>query len=337
MSTIRRITLCMAVACASAALSPRAAHADAGGLSFWLPGLMGSLAAAPGTPGWSLATIYLHLHSKAEGGRSFHNGGSLVAGLDARADALAIAPTYTFATPVLGAQAAVAVIGVPGRVRVGVEATLAGPNGGAVSGSRSDARSTWADVFYQGTLKWNHGVHNTMVYVTGNVPSGTYDPGRLANLSFGFVAVDAGAGYTYLNPQTGHEFSVVGGLTYSGINRDTQYRNGIDSHVDWAASQFINQHVHIGIAGYFFQQLTGDSGAGATLGPFKGRAIGIGPQIGFMFKAWEGYSGYLNLRGYRDVDVENRPRGTTIFATLVFSPAAHSPPTPRAPMHVKAP
>jgi hypothetical protein len=24
-------------------------------------------------------------------------------------------------------------------------------------------------------LKWNFGVHNTMVYFTGNIPSGTYD------------------------------------------------------------------------------------------------------------------------------------------------------------------
>jgi hypothetical protein len=47
-------------------------------------------------------------------------------------------------------------------------------------------------VIYQGTLKWNQGVHNEMVYFTGNIPSGTYDPHRLANLSLGFVAFDAG-------------------------------------------------------------------------------------------------------------------------------------------------
>ena len=38
-----------------------------------------------------------------------------------------------------------------------------------------------------------------MVYVVGNIPSGTYDPNRLANLSFGYPAVDIGAGYTYLD------------------------------------------------------------------------------------------------------------------------------------------
>ena len=95
-------------------------------------------------------------------------------------------------------------LGVPGHVDVGIDRTLTGPRGNTISGSTTDHRTTFADVFYQGTLKWNQGVHNTMVYVTGNIPSGTYDNSRLANLSFGWVAVDGGAGHTYFDPKTGH-------------------------------------------------------------------------------------------------------------------------------------
>jgi hypothetical protein len=72
----------------------------------------------------------------------------------------------------------------------------------------------------------------------------------LANLSFGFTAVDFGAGYTYFDPRPGHEFSVVGGLTYSGTNDALQHQSGIDFHVDWAASQFLTRNLQIGIAGY---------------------------------------------------------------------------------------
>jgi len=39
------------------ASAPNPAKADIGGMSFWLPGLMGSLAAVPGQPGWGLANI----------------------------------------------------------------------------------------------------------------------------------------------------------------------------------------------------------------------------------------------------------------------------------------
>ena len=72
-------------------------------------------------------------------------------------------------------------------------------------------------------------------------------------------------------------------------------------------SQFVSKSVHVGLAGYVYQQITGDSGAGARLGEFKGHSVGIGPQIGIFFPAWEGYMGYLNIRGSWDVIAENRP------------------------------
>src|SRR5215469_8314938 len=45
----------MGIACIS-----NPAKADEGGVGFWLPGLFGSLAAAPQVPGWSLGMIYIH-------------------------------------------------------------------------------------------------------------------------------------------------------------------------------------------------------------------------------------------------------------------------------------
>jgi hypothetical protein len=102
------------------------------------------------------------------------------------------------------------------------------------------------------------------------------------------------------------------------------------------ASKFVSKEWHVGFVGYAFQQLTGDSGSGARLGDFKGRVFGIGPQIGHMFEAWEGYSGYANLKGYKEFSAENRAEGWTVWLTLVFSPAAaHTPETPRTPRFVK--
>jgi hypothetical protein len=192
-------------------------------------------------------------------------------------------------------------------------------------------------VYYLGTLKWNQGVNNYMVYLLGNIPSGTYDSTRLANLSIGYVGADGGFGYTYFDPKAGHEFSAVAGLTYNTMNTALQYQNGIDFHLDWAASQFMSKNVQIGLAGYLYQQVTGDSGNGAKLGDFKGRAIGIGPQFGVFFPAGQGYQGYLNVRAYWDVSTENRPTTNTVMVTLAFTPAAPTPPTPRGPMYTKAP
>ena len=196
--------------------------------------------------------------------------------------------------------------------------------GNTISGNKFDNRNTVSDVFYQGTLKWNQGVNNEMIYIAGNIPSGTYDPNRLANLSFGFWGVDVGGAYTYLDPKMGHEFSVAGGFTYSAMNPYLQYQNGIDAHLDWAASQFITKDVLIGVAGYYFQQITDDTGPGATLGGFRGMAVGIGPQIGFLFPVGD-YQGYLNIKGYKDLEVENRPQGWSGWVTFAISPKAPEP------------
>ncbi len=305
--------------------TPQHARADASGVSFWLPGPFGSLAATPTVPGWAYETIYIHLQMSAGGGTSFvtSNGirGSVVAGLNAHADALVEGVTYTSALPVLGGQAAFTVLAAPGDVGAGITASLTGPLGNTISGSKFDNRFTVSDVFYQGTLKWNQGVNNEMVYIAGNIPSGTYDPNRLANLSFGFWGVDVGGAYTYLDPKAGHEFSIAGGVTYSAINPYLQYQNGIDAHLDWAASQFISKSVLVGVAGYYFQQLTDDQGPGATLGGFRGMAVGIGPQIGFLFPVGD-YQGYLNLKGYADLETENRPKGWSTWVTFAISPKA---------------
>src|SRR5690349_9252418 len=40
--------------------SPSLSSADEGGVSFWIPGLYGSLAAAPQVPGWAVGIIDLY-------------------------------------------------------------------------------------------------------------------------------------------------------------------------------------------------------------------------------------------------------------------------------------
>src|ERR1044071_385907 len=93
------------------AVSATAARADEGGVSMWLPGQFGSLAAAPGTPGWSFASVYYHTSVSAGGGKQFNNGGSVRAGLNVRGDLIFLNATYIFTEPFLGAQAAIGLTG----------------------------------------------------------------------------------------------------------------------------------------------------------------------------------------------------------------------------------
>ncbi len=285
----------------------------------------------PAQPGWSFATIYYHTSLNAGGevaaARQVMIGKlnptvnvNLNANLNAKIDLEFLVATYAFQTPVLGGQFALGMAGAFGRSSVSIDGTLTTPLG-TRQGSISDSRSGVTDLYPTATIKWNQGVHNFMTYMTGDIPVGTYDSDRLANFGIGHGAIDGGVGYTYFNPQTGREFSAVTGLTYNFRNAETDYQNGIDWHLDWGASQFVTKQVHIGVVGYFYQQLTADSGAPPILGDFKSRVVGIGPQIGFIFPVGN-MQGYLNFKGYKEFDAESRPEGWNAWVTFAISPPA---------------
>ena len=187
-------------------LLPTSARADENGISFWLPGQFGSLAALPGVPGWSMAAVYYHTSVTGGGtvaaARQIQVGGfpanvavNLNASLGASADAVLLNPTYTFATPVLGGQLAIGVVSVFGRLDADINGTLtalAGPLVTRRTGSIADSLTSVGELYPMATVKWNAGVHNFMTYLTGDIPVGAYSSTRLANLGIGHGAADAG-------------------------------------------------------------------------------------------------------------------------------------------------
>ena len=166
----------------------------------------------------------------------------------------------------------------------------------------------FGDIYPQASLKWNSGVHNFMTYVTGDIPVGEYDPKQLSNIGIGHGAIDGGLGYTYFDPTKGHEFSAVAGFTYNFRNPDTDYRNGVDFHLDWAASQWLSKQLFVGVVGYAYQQLTADSGQPAILGDFKSRVFGIGPQIGLCVSG-KRHAGLSRREKLFRIRIRKSPRG----------------------------
>jgi hypothetical protein len=199
-----------AVTAAALLLCPEISRADESGISFWLPGQYGSLAATPQTPGWALGTIYYHTSLAGSGNvaaaREIQVGRfsptvnvNLNLSLSGQGDLVVLAPSYTFATPVLGGQLAVSMAGVYGRSAASIAGTLtvaAGPIVTTRTGMLEDSLTSYGDLYPTTTLRWNNGVNNFMTYVTGDVPVGDYNPSRLANIGIGHGAIDAGGGYT---------------------------------------------------------------------------------------------------------------------------------------------
>ncbi len=346
LSPLAAVTLAVAATVAP----PTVSLADEDGVSFWIPGLYGSLAAAPQVPGWAVAVVNLYNPVAASGNvaaareitiNRFSGAVSVNLNVNLRAtpDLVLVNPTYVFATPVLGGQLAVSMAGAYGRSIADLDGTLTltGPNGGTITrqGAIDDARDGFSDLYPTATLRWNKGVNNWMVYGTGDIPVGTYDSSNLANLGIGHGAADAGVGYTYFDEKTGHEFSAVTGLTYNLVNPSTGYQNGIDWHLDWGASQFLTKTFQVGAVGYFYDQLTPDSGCLPALCPFESRTVGIGPQVGVIFPG-KSVQTYVNLKGYWDIATQDRASGASVWLTLSFSPSPPSHESETSPMAAKA-
>lgn len=333
--------LASATIAAGLALCPDVSRADESGVSFWLPGLYGSLAATPTAPGWSVAAIYYH--TTVSGGGAIAAAREIQVGrfspnvnvnfnlnLNGRGDLMVIAPTYTVAEPILGGQFSFTLAGIYGRNTASLDGLLTTQVGQIVTtrnGFLEDALTSYGDLYPTFRLKWNAGVHNYMVYGAGDIPVGDYDSRRLANIGIGHGAIDFGGGYTYFNPATGHEFSAVGGATYNFKNPQTQQQSGIDLHLDWGASQFLSKQLFVGLVGYAYQQVTDDFGQPPILGGFRSRVFGVGPQLGYIFPVGE-LQGFLGVKGYGEFGNENRPAGWNTWLTFSISDAAPKTVTP---------
>lgn len=327
--------MCLALAlCAAAATIARA---DEDGVSFWIPGFFGSLAAAPLQPGWSVTSMLYNTNVSASGDAAvareitigrFNPTVDISVNANVRANATIgfLAPSYTFATPFLGGQASAYLLVGYGNNDTSLNAMATAtsalvPGGITRSIALQQDTTGLTDLIPMFTNRWNDGVNNYMVYLTGDIPVGTYSSSNLANIGIGHGAIDGGVGYTYFDEKTGHEFSAVMGLTGNFENTATNYTNGIDWHLDWGASQFMTKQFQVGLVGYFYEQLTPDTGCAPIICPFESRVIGVGPQVGYLFPVGD-MQGYLNLKGYGEFDNNARPDGFNVWLTFVLSPKA---------------
>jgi hypothetical protein len=79
-----------------------------------------------------------------------------------------------------------------------------------------------------------------------------------------------------------------------------------------------------------YQQVTGDSGEGARLGPYKGRVTAVGGTFGYTFAVGQ-IPVSTRVKVLREVEVENRFQGTIGWVQVSFplwvphTPAASSP------------
>jgi len=188
------------------------------------------------------------------------------------------------------------------------------------SASVKDDRTLFGDPgFVPASLFWNFGNFHVNVSETIIVPLGSYDVDEDVNGGLNYWTFETVVAGTYLHPEKGFELSAALGYLYNTENDDTDYQTGQEFHVDFMVNQFLSETFAVGVHGFYYKQITGDSGSGAVLGDFKGEAAGIGPALMWIPKIKD-KDVVISLKWLHEFDVEHRLEGDHVFlnATLAF-------------------
>ena len=175
-----------------------------------------------------------------------------------------------------------------------------------------DSVTTFADPILTGFLGWRSGNYHWQIGVSSYMPWGDYRYGELANIAKHRQATDVQAALTYLDPAQGIDVTNAVGFTFNAENNATHYRTGDEFHWDWGITKKWSNGVSLGVVGYFYRQLTPDSGDGAVLGDFEGEVASVGASIGYDYTLGK-LPVTSRLRYYHELDVENRLQGDAVF------------------------
>jgi hypothetical protein len=166
-----------------------------------------------------------------------------------------------------------------------------------------DSESGTGDFTITPGLGWDNGNNHVAIQASFFLPTGYYHaasidvPNRqISALSFGKnrVAIYPALSWTNLDTTNGREFNASTGITFSFRNQATDYQTAPEWSFELAALQHLKNGLSFGLAGYGYQQLGEDSGAGAdqlraALGAqsLKARVFGLGPIVTYSTKIGE--------------------------------------------------
>jgi hypothetical protein len=290
----------------AAVLASDGAEAAEKGTGVYLLGFRGPLAGFTPPPGLFFQNDLFVYSGEAGGGIQLPFGGEIIANVEATA--ILEMPTAVWVTRV---QIAGGNLGFSATLPVGsqdIKASL-GPF------SVKDDIFTVGDPFVAAFLGWHAGNFHWQTGVAVNVPIGDYQKGDIANISFNRWATDVFVTATWLDPALGLDVSGAAGVTFNGENPATNYETGTEFHLEGAISKYLSKELSIGLTGYYYNQLTGDSGSGARLGGFEGEVAAIGGTLGYTFQ-FGALPVSTRVKYFHEFNVRNRLEGDVGFLTV---------------------
>jgi hypothetical protein len=295
---------------------PPAVTAGEGGTTHVIPGSMATIVDNPPTaPGTFVKPMYLHYSGSISA--QIPTAVGLAGDVDASANTFALAGGHTFETTVLGGAHYSIVAALP-YSWLNITANVQAPGGGAVR--RKSTVDGFGDLtVIPAMLAWKSGEWQFNALLPIYAPTGSYQEGRLGNPGLNYWTFDPMVGVAY-SSQKGLNALLHAGYAMNTENSDTSYKSGSLLHFDGAVQQILpvgSGFMTLGAEGFYFQQVTCDSGSGAVLGCFKGRTAGIGPVLGYIQQLGK-QSLSFELKWLPELDTKNRLNGDYIWLKMVY-------------------
>jgi hypothetical protein len=305
-------------------LLPLVTCAEEGGSGHYAPGATASfIDTLPGKPGLAIANYFNYYDGSGSGSKRLSFGGLITANLDATAYSNTILALYQTPLQLLGGYysvgAAIPYVWMEAKGKVRYPAPV--PGGGTVTRSKRDSANGIGDItLYPFMLGWT-GLDGQLkcdarfgIYA----PTGDYDKGELANIGKNYWTFEPSASLSFMSSKMGLELTAFAGVDFNTENHKTDYHSGDQFHLDVTAAQhlpFLGGAIGVGANGFYYQQVTGDSGSGATLGDFRGRTVGVGPVVSYITKIF-GKDLVTEIKWLPELSVKHRLEGDFIWFKL---------------------
>jgi hypothetical protein len=289
-----------------------ASRADAAESAFGSYGV-GSNAFSAGVtppPGTYVSTVVGFYHADISGALPFH-GIILNAGAKIDFFTSALAALYVPDRKVLGGN-----VGLSVSIPFGHVDFAAAVSVGPLSVSREVDGWGLGDIVPRVQLGWQSGDLSYTVWLQAVTPTGRFDVGFSPNIGLNRPGIDSGVAFTWTDKKwTQLQFNGAAGFTFNFENEATEYKTGTEFHFEWAIGRELTKGLMLGIAGYDYRQVTGDSGPGAVLGPFKSRVDAIGPALNYTTMVGK-TPVIFDLRHYEEFNAKARFEGNQTIGSL---------------------
>ncbi len=298
-------------------------HAEEGGSGHYLPGSMSSfMDSVPAEETFITRLNVLYYEGSYAKDQPLPFAGLQAAGVDAESFATGL--TLLWRPPVdLGDKWSFAMSATAPwvwmDVSAGLDATL--PGGAPATVRRSDSVDGLGDLVLM-PLMLNYKFtpdFSTNFRVAAYAPTGDYEVGRLANPGKNYWTFEPAMALMYFGQKNGFEASVFTGMSFNTENGDTDYQTGNQFHIDGTLAQHFplgGGLAGIGGNGFWYEQVSGDSGSGATFGDFKGRTAGLGPVLSYTHKVG-GVDVISEVKWLHEMETRKRLEGDYVWFKMI--------------------